>query len=647
MNRRMLFLIILFISCSCCVKAQTPKIEALKQRFYNAVSPPDRLNAVLDLCEEQESINRDSLVLYANFAVRLANTAQDPVKKSLAQIAVIHSLLRRGKTDSALRIVEAELKKNSFTDPAKRSVYFKLSALKADCYGDASDYEGALAELYKLVSEAEEANDSAVLAKNMNTIGVINYNLDHVPEAFSWYRRGIAYTGTGEKEELLNGRAALFINMGDAYRWIDKRDSAVYFIDSAVILCRKIQNLFFLSNSLRVKASIYKKLKNFKAAEELMTECIAIREKTEGKLSYSNEYLSLAMIYFGAGQTDRAIDILKNSMSDSAREATDYALRISYLENLARCYKIKNDEKNYSAALLELINAKDAFYEINSAKAIAELQTKYEVQKKESTIIKQKLDLTRQNYLLYGSFVLLAFIIIIGWLLFKNYRRRQQQQAAKALYEEKIHSATAVQEAEENERKRVAADLHDNLGAYAASIASNLDHISLKISEPGMEVPMKELRNNSQAIVSSLADTIWALKKNALSLTVISDRVKSFIQRLNPSYPQISIEVKEEIAKDHLLPAAQAFHLFRIVQESINNAIRHSNCNNIIIQIRSDEQTWQIFVTDDGKGISAEAAEKSENGIMNIKNRAAQFGWSVIWIPNKPGTIVSVQPTTN
>ncbi|RYD72847.1 MAG: hypothetical protein EOP84_22475 [Verrucomicrobiaceae bacterium] len=56
---------------------------------------------------------------------------------------------------------------------------------------------------------------------------------------------------------------------------------------------------------------------------------------------------------------------------------------------------------------------------------------------------------------------------------------------------------------------------------------------------------MHELRNNSQAIVSQLNDTIWALKKDDLSLTAISDRIKIFIQKIQPSYPNTIINVME------------------------------------------------------------------------------------------------------
>ena len=215
-----------------------------------------------------------------------------------------------------------------------------------------------------------------------------------------------------------------------------------------------------------------------------------------------------------------------------------------------------------------------------------------------------------------------------------------------AVEEEKRIAAKAIADAEEQERKRIAADLHDNLGAYAASIASNIDHIKILPADQGTVTAMQELRNNSRAIVSQLNDTIWVMKKDALSLTAISDRLKIFIQRIQSSYPTIKIDVMENIADDHLLPPSQAFHLFQILQEAINNAVRHSGGNEVIVSIQSNS-AWKITVSDNGKGFDS-FSEKEGNGLMNMKARSKEAGWTIEWKSNEPtGTQLIITPTTN
>ncbi len=645
---RFLYAFCLCVIISITTNAQTTAIAALSSKVQQAKNDEEKLTAILALCEEHASMHKDSLYHYAMLAQQLSVNSKSQLNKSMASIAMINAWLRKNKTDSAIALIEPELKINTLADPATRSIYFKLAALKVDCYGDASNYKDALSELYAIISDAEKYKDSLVLAKNMNTIGVINYNLDHVPEAFDWYFKALHFTTASPRFYAV--AAPLYINLSETYRWVEKKDSAEYYINKAIPLCEQIENLFFLANALRVKANIFKQAKDYAQAEQTIQQCIAIRAKTEGNLSFSNEQMSLASIYMRAGKVDNAIKILTDAIAldDAEKKAGNTAdidpLKISYYNTLSICYQLKGDTKQYAATLEKMIAAKDAFYAANSARAIAELQTKYEVQKKENTIIQQKLDITQKNYLFYGSLLLLLFAVIIAWILFKTYRRRQKSKMQQAVKEEKLLTRIAVKEAEENERKRIAADLHDNLGAYAASIVSNLDQVALQQQlQPTVIAPLQELRNNSQSMVAQLGDTIWALKKDALSLTAISDRLKVFIQRIQPSYPDIVIDVMENIEDDKLLPPSQAFHLFRIVQEAISNALKHSRCKNILVQIKGADH-WEIKVKDDGIGFNSAIITSSSNGLLNMKNRAKEFGWQVLWEFNEPGTMVIIKP---
>jgi signal transduction histidine kinase len=211
--------------------------------------------------------------------------------------------------------------------------------------------------------------------------------------------------------------------------------------------------------------------------------------------------------------------------------------------------------------------------------------------------------------------------------------------------EERRMALNAVQQAEERERQRIAADLHDNLGAYAASIASNIDHLTA--SKGTNEEALRELRNNALAIVSQLSDSIWALKKDELSLTAISDRIKVFISRIRKSYPDVQVVVEEAIASDHKLPTSQAFHLYRILQEAISNALRHSHATHIRVLFSAGE-SWSASVTDNGSGMDGRETAAGGNGLVNMKERSREAGWVIRWEQARPrGTRVEVTPTTN
>ena len=214
--------------------------------------------------------------------------------------------------------------------------------------------------------------------------------------------------------------------------------------------------------------------------------------------------------------------------------------------------------------------------------------------------------------------------------------------------EDQLKAEEAVREAEENERKRIAADLHDNLGSYAASLVSNIQHLentSLNAST------LSELKGNSQAMISLLNDTIWALKKDKLSFTAISDRVKLLLQRLGRSYPEVQMEVVEEINDDVLLQPGQAYQLFSIIHEAVNNALKHSGGNRIQVVFKSvAHKNLRVIVADNGTGRLENLLEKEHgNGLYNMRHRAGIMKWNLEWKQNNnSGILVEIsQNNTN
>ncbi|MDQ6842861.1 MAG: histidine kinase [Bacteroidota bacterium] len=234
--------------------------------------------------------------------------------------------------------------------------------------------------------------------------------------------------------------------------------------------------------------------------------------------------------------------------------------------------------------------------------------------------------------------LIIAFSVAVIALVVRQYLSRQYKKRLDALQ---------LQHEIQKERERISRDLHDNLGAYAAAIASNVS--SMKISENGINATMlRHLKSNSQSIITQLNDTIWALNKEAISLTAVSDRFKVFLQKIQPSHPGIPVSIEEKISIDQQLSPASALHLFRIMQEAINNALRHSEASQVIILIEAGEQ-WKVSIEDNGRGIERTTKNTDGgNGIINMQTRAQQAGWQIVWRLNAlRGTSVIISSTTN
>lgn len=640
--------------------AQTRRIDSLKQQVYTAANNRQQLAAILNLCEEYRSLYKDTLDYYAAEAVRLSSLVGDRRQKDLARFALVNSYYRWGYIDSALIMIEPLIRRNPVEEEASRDLYFKMSRQKALYYAGHSRYPEALAVLYQVVQEAEQYRDSLVLSANLNTIGSVSIQKNEPYVALRWFRR--AYAVTTEEKKFKEINAAIYGNMADAYLQLGRVDSAVIYINKGVELFRESENLMNLAHVLQKKSAIYLKARKTAEAEKALKEMISLRRQMNDESMWIDDMMGLVDFYIETGQVSKGIELCKAALSTAPFHIEDgsatvgsvvsnISLRLQYYEALARCYKAAGNADLHRQTIEQIVAIKDSIYQ---REAMLELRRKYEEQKnanraiqQENTIIQKDLDLVRKNYWLYGSIALLVFAAILAWVIFLSYKKRQKVKTQLLVEKEKLTAQQAVMQAEENERKRIAADLHDNLGAYAASIASNLDIIKGgDTQEQGGAMDL--LHENSQAMVSQLSDTIWVLNKESLTLTAISDRAKVLLRRLQPSYPATRMEVREEISEDIRLPSVQAFHLFRIIQEALTNALKHSAAGQVEIAIKSDGK-WQVSIADNGKGMPGTAARSGGgNGLLSMKKRAAECGWKIEWLPAVPaGTQVVVYSTAN
>jgi signal transduction histidine kinase len=598
------------------------------------------LTAALQLLEEHESLYKDSLLPLAQRAIGLAQQQEDKLAFGYARVGQINALLRLDDLKQADSVLRRTLPEYPSRNPRWAPVNFRLRQAAVNMLGAKADYEGAVKALFSIVQDAEKMAYEPALARAFNELGVIAYNRNELEQSLEYFDKvlslGWQYPGAEQ------AHAYAWINKAMTFAWQERYDSALHCLGLAKPVCERIQNLYYLANAWLVEADVYKWSGHMPQAEAAMLQMISLRERTEGHISFSNEQLGLANFYVYARRFRKAISIYNEGLAYAQQRRQqglppNNELLLRYYEGLAKSYQSVGDKEQYEEALRNIIAAKDSLYAQNSAEAIAEMQTRYEVQKQQTTIVSQQLAIARRNMLLGGSLALLLAAAAAAWLIFRSYRRR----SALHMQEEKRLAAQAVRDAEEAERRRIAADLHDSLGSYAASIKSNADELR-RSAQPSLPL-LELLQSNAQQMVSLLSDTIWTMRKPAMKLSDISDRVKLLLQRLRPNYPQVRMRVAEELEEDSTLAPAQAYHLFMMVQEAINNALRHSGCNALTITVQGGEN-WAVRISDDGIGMrEAQVPAEGGNGLFNMKARAQSIPCSIEWKETGKGIEVIIQ----
>ena len=261
-----------------------------------------------------------------------------------------------------------------------------------------------------------------------------------------------------------------------------------------------------------------------------------------------------------------------------------------------------------------------------------------EQHQEEMRLVKQQPPQEGATPFIRGIMLGAGILIPAGLLLVLNERRKSGQILERRKQEEEIEIRKAVHEACEQERKRIAADLHDQLGSYAAAISINASGIANLAKTEEEKTAVSELNKNANAIVAQLNDTIWVLTRESLSFTAISDRLKVYVLHLQKSYRNFDFHFSEQIDIDPLFDPAEGFHLLKILQEGITNAFKHSKGSHVDIRFGSTATDWQINIEDDGIGMTP-AGETPEggNGMANMRKRAKDARLEIIWFKRAEG----------
>ena len=231
---------------------------------------------------------------------------------------------------------------------------------------------------------------------------------------------------------------------------------------------------------------------------------------------------------------------------------------------------------------------------------------------------------------LFFKILIIAFIVIVLLLLFYfRFKRKLKLQKQKLIAEQMV----------ENERLRISRDLHDNIGAYTSALIAGLNNIPTQQTSKQTET----LKEYAQNIMSNLRDSIWVLSSRNIVFTKFADRFKKYALTIIESYPNIELNFSENIKNNTVLPFNTTLQLFRILQEVLQNALKHANAKNINIFFE-DEHQLSITIEDDGTGFEIEQTQNDSYGLSNIKERVKEIGYDV-QINSEPtrGTKITIQ----
>jgi signal transduction histidine kinase len=584
---------------------QTPIIDSLKKELSDPKS--DKLSTLFALGWQGESMPADTLMMYAKKAkqISLQNRDNQAFLQSIFFIAKSFNL--KGRSDSSLRLCNWGMEQ--ITDIKKMPVLFhQFMWYKIVSLTKLRKIKESIEECYQLLQSAEKYPDFAAHVIAFNNLGVNNNILGNRKEALDWFNKAYASI---KNDSSYKKFPLVFTNLSAVYYSAQKTDSGGFFLKKAFLIARGNQNLRSESDCFSLQALVYMEENKMDSAELTLKKAVAL-QKQIGNIQLIIVGLDALETFYGKQKNyPKAVEYIRQAQEFSRKY--EEPLSFSFYTDLAECYRQMQNYMAYGQTMDTLMLLKDSMYAKSKAQDLAQLEAQYELSTKEAFIAEQKLELLHKDIWIFSAGALSLVIILGVYLLYRRNRRMQ---------------AIALTQAEEKERRRIAADLHDNIGAYASAISAGIEEIESRklISDVSS---IQNLKSNASEIMTSLRDTIWAFNKDSITLTGISDRVKIYTQKIQPAYPQVFIDVEEDISLDKKLSPVQALHIFRIIQEALHNALRHSRCSKVFIHIISNEEVSEITIEDNGDGFDPEKVSYSGNGLLNMKSRALEAGYEL------------------
>jgi two-component system, NarL family, sensor kinase len=216
-----------------------------------------------------------------------------------------------------------------------------------------------------------------------------------------------------------------------------------------------------------------------------------------------------------------------------------------------------------------------------------------------------------------------AIILFIVFYQKKMIKEQMKRQALEFEYQQKMMQAEM--ESQETERRRLAADLHDSIGGMLSTIRVGMSTFARTLQDPKSIDETKLMLDDTIASVRRISRD---LMPSTLERFGFVNAVKELCERFqSTSKIEIRLEAPNEIP---VIEKQRELMLFRIVQELLNNAIKHANASRIDVTIKN-ESGLLVSVEDDGIGFNAQA-EMNDNqngkglGLFNIENRARLLG---------------------
>lgn len=309
-------------------------------------------------------------------------------------------------------------------------------------------------------------------------------------------------------------------------------------------------------------------------------------------------------------------------------------------------------EKKYS-------KLNDSLYAENVSLKLNTLEAKFRTSEKQKEIAdlnaekaQKELEINKKTQYLWMLGIASVFLIILMisiYLYTKKLAKEREINHAQKLKEiaqkEELNITKAILEGEEKERERVAKDLHDGLGGMLAGVKINLSAWASQHLENPRQEKFSEILSQLDHSVTELRN----VARNLMPESLLKFGLETALQELCEFYTRTDLHIDfQPITINSEIPLGVQINIYRIVQEILANAVKHSEAKNILLQCSQSDEIFMITIEDDGKGFAEDSHQKTKSmGIHNLNNRVNYLKGKMEISSDDTGTAITIELNTH
>ena len=510
------------------------------------------------------------------------------------------------------------------------------------------EYEKASRIFFEGIDEADNLKLYKVQSHAYQNLGIVNNAQDRYAEAIKNFYEAEKYYALSDNE---GGQAGAANNRAFIYfKHLKQYDKAIGIYKKTIPVKQRVKDEKGLGIIYNNMAEIYLMTKNYALSLEYINKAIPLRIKLDDKYGLIYSYTILADIYLQQKKHTAAQKYAQLAVNI----AKDIGAKKEQSDALQLLSKVQEATRDIAGAYDNLVTAemiKDSLLNRENFARMAELETKYETEKKEREILAQRaqlaetrLKIDHKNNIIYLAFLLAVIIAMMGLLVYN----RQKIKTVKLQKEAELKDALLYIETQnklQEQRLQISRDLHDNIGSQLTFIISSLDNLKygFTIANEGLKERILGIRNFTKETITELRDTIWAMNKEEISLLDLKTRITNFINNAKAASQGIdfTFSIDRGLPDTISFSSLKGINLYRIIQEAVHNALKHSGATAICVAIAKQDDNFIITISDNGKGFNPEEAEPG-NGLLNINKRIKECGGAVEINSSRQGTTISV-----